>query len=315
VNFQDFAPIPEAELKRIRWLGERAYRVLSHSFSVRWNGSLTADHIEYVWGGFAVPSHAGQPRASRNGDSLYSLIDLGPEAARRYRLLLGDQQLISSPRSDDVLAHLLLQILRRMHEQTRDFLLIHAGSVVTPGGEGILLPAGSGFGKTTLVAGLIKAGFGFLSDEVGVIDHDNRVIRPYPRAMNFKEPLSSLFPDLDRSADAPSKARSDGYLRAEEIRPQVMANPCPVRFVIAPRYREGKPTQVTPLGPAAIVKELWTNAVNAHLYGARAVPILADVARAAKGYRLISGDLDQAVQAVSEVTGGSWPGSMSGSST
>lgn len=305
MNVQDFVPVSPAELKTMRWRGERAYQVLSHSFSVRWNGSLTAEHIDYVWGGFSVPSHdaTGHPTVGGNGESLYSLIDLGPEAARRYRLLLGDQQLISSRRSDDVLAHFLWQIFRRMHEQTKEFLLIHAGSVVTPRREGILLPAGSGFGKTTLVAGLIQAGFGFLSDEIGVIDHHQRVLRPYPRAMNFKERLSSLFPDREPSTDFPSRARADGYLRAEEIRPEAMADPCPVRFVIAPRYREGIATQITSLGPAAIVKELWTNAVNVHLYGARAVPILVDLARAAKGYRLVSGDLKEAVQAVSDVTG------------
>lgn len=301
MNIEDFTPIPSAQLKTMHWLGERAYRVLSHSFSVRWNGSLTADRIDYVWGGFAVPNDGRyeEGNAGGNGQSLYSLIDLGPEAARRYRLLLGDQQLISSRSSDDVLGHLLWQIFRRMHERTKEFLLIHAGSVVTSRGEAVLLPAGSGFGKTTLVAGLVKAGFGFLSDEIGVIDHDLGLVRPYPRAMNFKEKLSSL---AEREAPKHVPGKGDGYVRAEEIRADALAGPCPVRFVIAPRYREGRPTQITPLSPAAIVKELWTNAVNLDIYGDRALPILVDVARAAKGYRLVSGDLQESVQLVSEVT-------------
>jgi hypothetical protein len=315
VNIQDFAPIPPAELKRIRWLGKRAYRVLSHSFAVRWNGNLNADLIEYVWGGFAVPDDDGAEgkTASGNGRSLYSLIDLGPEAPRRYRLLLGDQQVISSHSSDDVLNNLLWQVFRRMHEQTKEFLLIHAGSVVSPHGEAVLLPAGSGFGKTTLVAGLVQAGFGFLSDEIGVIDHDQGVLRPYPRAMNFKEKLPSVFSNLDTSANA--SARSDGYVRAEEIRPDVMAAPCPVRFVIAPRYMRGMSTQITPLTPAAIVKELWANTVNLHLYGARAVPILVNIARQGRGYSLVSGDLREAVDAISDVTGALGTISMSDFST
>jgi hypothetical protein len=315
MNIQDFAPIPPAELKRIRWLGERAYHVLSHSFAVRWNGTLTADRIEYVWGGFAAPGEdrTKETTASGNGQYLYSLIDLGPQVPRRYRLLLGDQQLISSRTSDDVLNHLLWQIFRRMHEQTKEFLLIHAGSVVSPRGEAVLLPAGSGFGKTTLVAGLVQAGFGFLSDEIGVIDHEQGVLRPYPRAMNFKEKLPSVFSNLDSSANA--SARSDGYVRAEEIRPDVMAAPCLVRFVIAPRYMRGISTQITPLSPAAIVKELWANAVNLHLYGARAVPILVNIARQARGYILVSGDLQEAVDAITEVTSALPTVSMSDFST
>lgn len=304
MNRRNAAPISPARLKRIRWRGERAYRILSYSFSVRWNGELTGDHIHYAFRGFSVPQRKRADRVSVNGDraSVYSLVDLGPREPRRYRLLLADEQLISGTNADDVLNHLLYQILWRTSGQTDDFLLIHAGSVVSRRGEGVLLPADSGYGKTTLVAGLIRAGFGFLSDEIGVIDHRTGVLRPYPRALNFKEGALAVFPDLPRGKDASQSARSNRYVQAEEIRPDVMADPAEVRFIIAPRYGEGTPTRITPLSPAETVGELWANTVNHEVYGARALPILADVARQATGYRLVSGDLASAVRAVSDLT-------------
>jgi hypothetical protein len=313
VNIEDFAPIPEDQLRAMRWRGQRSYRVLSHSFSVRWNGGLTGDRIDYVWGGFAVPVHEGgnAPSARRNGHARYSLIDLGPGYARRFRLLIGDQQLISSPREEDVLAHLLWQIFQRMHQESHEFLLVHAGSIVTPRGEAVLLPAGSGFGKTTLVAGLVKAGYGFLSDEVGVIDHKQRVVRPYPRAMNFKQRLPDLFSDGLLRGQKVLSSVDDVHVRAEEIRPAAMAEPSPVRFVIAPRYEEGVPTTLTALSRAATVEVLWRNAVNADHFGPRAIPILAEVARGAAGFRLVSGDLREALEAIDEITGRSEPGIMS----
>lgn len=304
MKIEEFAPIPSARLKRLRWKGERAYRVLSQSFSVRWSGELTADRVQYVFGGFSVPRRRRAPGKSESGDgaTVYSLVDLGARYPRRYRLLLGDEQLISSRSADDVLTQLLYQILTRVREQNEEFLLIHAGSVVTPRGEGVVLPADAGSGKTTLVAGLIRAGFGFLSDEIGVIDHGAGVLRPYPRALNFKEGAEAIFPDLvgrDNGSPFPGNV---GYLRAEKIRTDALADPAEVRFVIAPRYQEGAATRVTALSPGATVKELWTHTMNLSAHGVGALTILADVARGAKGYRLISGDLQEAVSAVLRLT-------------
>jgi hypothetical protein len=301
---EEFAPISPARLKRIRWRGEQAYRVLSQSFSIRWSGRITADRVHYVFAGFAVPRGRRSAGKSESGDraSVYSLVDLGPRHPRRYRLVLADEQLISSPNADDVSTHLLYQILKRMQEKNDEFLLIHAGSVVTPRGEGVLLPADAGSGKTTLVAGLIRAGYGFLSDEIGVIDHGAGVLRPYPRALNFKEGAVTIFPDLAPHNNGSPLPGSLGYLRAEEIRADAMAAPSHVRFVIAPRYQEGAATRVTALSTGASVKELWSHAINLGAHGGRALTILAEVAQGARGYRLISGDLEEAVQAVHELT-------------
>jgi hypothetical protein len=304
-ELKQVTPISPARMKRIRWRGERAYRVLSYSFAVRWNGDVTDDRIDYVFGGVTVPQSNGPPEnpAGTDGTSVYSLVDLGPRLEMRFRLLLGDEQLVGSPSADGVMENLLYQILTRTRERTKEFLLIHAGSVVTPRGEGVLLPAAAGSGKTTLVAGLIRSGFGFLSDEIGVIDHRGDVLRPYPRALNFKNGAAAIFPDLAVDKNRSLFPSGVGYLRAEEIRPDVMASPSAVRFVIAPRYEEGATTRVTALSPGETVKELWANALNRDTYGARALPILANVARGAKGYRLLSGDLGEAVRAVEQITG------------
>ena len=304
MNFQDFAPIPAARLKRVRWRGELAYRILSYSFAVRWNRALTADHVRYVFGGFAVPRSEGAPKGwrSTDGTQLYSLVDLGPREPRQYRLVLGDKQLMSSRKTDDILNHLVWEISTRMPERTEDFLLIHAGSVVSPRGEGVLLPAPAGSGKTTLVTGLIRAGFKFLSDEVGVIDRAGATLHPYPRALNFKDGAEEILPDLRPSHVVAPFGPGNRYVRAEDIRAGVMANPCEVRFVVFPRYEKGAATQITPLSPAATVKELWANAMNLRPFGGRALPILAAVAGRARGYRLLSGDLPDAVRAISEIT-------------
>lgn len=304
MSTETIRPISPQRLRQMRWKGTRAYRVLSHSFSVRWNVALDLEPLHEVWGGFEVPweDQSLANSGGRDGAVMYSLVDLGPRDPMRYRLLVNDDELIIARRPDDLLNHLLWR-LSPLPEQTEDCLLIHAGSVVTSAKEGVLLPADSGAGKTTLVAALITAGFGFLSDEVGVIDYRAGLLRPYPRALNFKQGSERVFPKLWPPDAAGTVPRGEGFLRADAIRPDVMAGPCQVRFVIFPRYEEEAATGVAPLGAAHALERLLANTLNREAFGGRALLLLADVVRGADAYTMVSGDLDEAVQAIREITG------------
>ena len=296
MRVQPVTPISPARLGRIRWRAKRAYRLLSYSLSFLSNRELLAKRIDEVFGGFAV-----EPGGAGNGD-VYRLLDLGPGKPRRYRLFRGDEQLLGTLTPGDAVHQLMWRAMLGMVEQTKDFLLIHAGAVVSPGGKGVLLPGDAGSGKTTLVTGLVRAGFGFLSDEVGVIQPGNAQMHPFPRALNLKDGSLALFPDLRPQDDgAPVRGRR-GFVMAEKVRPDSEVGPSEVGFVIAPRYRKDATTEVTELSPAEVAKELWANAMNQPAHGTRALQILADVAKRAKGYRLVSGNLEEALQAVVGVT-------------
>jgi hypothetical protein len=49
--------------------------------------------------------------------------------------------------------------------------------------------------------------------------------------------------------------------------------------------------------------EMGKHAINLSQYGARALPLLADVARGARSYRLVSSDLSEAVHALLALVG------------
>lgn len=289
-------PIAAGRLKGMDWRPVRAYKLLSYLFRLKSNSDLLAERIDEVLGGFATA-----PASTSNGD-VYYLIDLGRREPRRYRLLRDDEQLIGSRSLADVIHQLMYQLVERVMERTDEFLLIHSGAVVSPRGDGILLPAEAGSGKTTLVAGLVRAGFGFLSDEVGVLDPLTRRLYPFPRAFNFKDGSLSVFPDLEAQDDGSPLRRGPGYTGLAKIRPGAGAGPSQVSFVIFPSHTPGVGTEVTALSPAETTKELWANAMNLPHFGARALPILAQVSRESRGYRLVSGGLEGAVRAVVEIT-------------
>jgi hypothetical protein len=299
--------VSRARLSKVRWQGEATFRVLSYYCSVRWNRSRLGEYVLKVMGRFAVEPDPYEFRSppTPGHPPRYSLVDLGPKDKRRYRLLLGDEQLISGPHPGDALEHLFWHINSETFRTTGNFLLIHAGSVSTPAGEGVLLPADPGSGKTTLTAALVQAGFRYLSDEAGAIDPVTGRVYPYPKALSFKKGRSEVFADLRRKYDGSRLLQKQWHLRAEDIRPEAQGGPCQVKFVIAPRYQEGATLAMTPMSPAECAVELARCALNLPVYKARALPLLAGVARGARAYRLVSGNITEAVRAVGELTGSS----------
>jgi hypothetical protein len=293
-------------LKRLRWKGEQTYRVLSYYFLVRWNWAEAGEYVRHVLRGFTVPFDQLEMRnpPTPGMPARYTVVDLGRRQDRRYRLLYGDGDtpMISSDNPGDVLKHLFWNVNSEAIRRTGDFLLIHSGAVVSPSGKAVLIPGRSGSGKSTLTAGLVRAGFDYLSDEAAAIDPVTRRLYPYPKALTLKENRSELFPEL-ASKNGSALVKGQLHLHPEDIGPGKAAGPCEVRFVIVHRHERGKEkAELTPISRGEAALELGRNAMNISTYRARMLPLLADVVRGARTYSLVSGELQEAVRTVAELT-------------
>lgn len=71
-------------------------------------------------------------------------------------------------------------------------LCMHAGVVRGPAGC-IAIPGHSGLGKTTLVAALVQAGFGYVSDETLAVDRRTGLASPFPRPLALNSDVWPLF--------------------------------------------------------------------------------------------------------------------------
>ena len=76
-------------------------------------------------------------------------------------------------------------IFTRLIALIDDYLLIHA-AVVSKEGDGYIIIAPSGFGKTTLVLELLSRGYKFLSDEFCLIRSSDFYIDAFPRKLGVK---------------------------------------------------------------------------------------------------------------------------------
>src|SRR2546425_493201 len=185
------------QLEGLRWT-EHTYRVLSYPFSLRSNSRMVAGYLHRVLGEFIAPP---EPLLDLFPDFLhrpprYTVAVMGRGANAAHHLLRDDDVILTGVRRDSVLAKLLTVVNAAALMQTGDFFILHSGSVVTPDGRAILLPAQSGFGKTTLTLGLVMSGFGYLSDEAAAIDPVTYKVFPYPKALGVKDGSIEMFASL-----------------------------------------------------------------------------------------------------------------------
>jgi len=284
------------------WCGEVFLRVLGYYFSLRWNNDAIGQYAVRVLGAFISPQDAREDRnpPTPNAPARYSLVEHTPD--ERYELWYGGDLLIATPEPSGTLAHLFWHVNTEGVRRTGSFFLVHAGSVATPDGTGVILPAASGAGKTTIVAGLVRAGFGYLSDEAAAIDPVRGGLYSYPKALTIKSPSLPLFCEIAHLDPGPDEVR---HVTADELRPgSAVPGPCPIGWIVAARYERDAPIEVTTMTPAETAIELARNGMNMPLYGRRALPLLADVVAGARGYRLVSGNLDATVAAITELTAG-----------
>lgn len=286
----------------MRWQGDMTCRVLSYFFYLRWNWRAAGAYARHVFGPFAVPPFPPEeldPPTPGNPGS-YSLVDTRSGDGRRFRLLYGDYEMTATAEEREVFQRLFWHVNLEAMRRTGDFLLVHAGAVVTPSGGGVLLPGGSGSGKTSLVAALVRRGFGYLSDEAGAIDPVSRRLFPYPKALAIKPGVFDHFPDLQAREDPHLPASGTWHVRPEELRPAAVARPCQLGLVIFPRYGTTE-TQLTAIRLAEAVYEAARDTMNLSLYGGRALRLLADVFPNARTYRLDFRDLAEAVEVIEEL--------------
>lgn len=113
-----------------------------------------------------------------------------------------------------------------------DHVFVHAG-VIGWKGNGVLFPADSHEGKSTLIAALIKLGATYYSDDYAILDK-NGLVHPFPRRLSIR----------DRNRPGEWSNVSAATFGAE-----TGSTPLPVRAVIITNYRENarwKPKVLTP---------------------------------------------------------------------
>jgi hypothetical protein len=156
-------------------------------------------------------------------------------------------------------------------------------------------------GKTTLVAALVRAGFGYLTDEAVAFGWDDHNIEPYPKPLSVDPGGWELFPELEPDFDlaTDSSKVTQWQLAPSDIRSGTVGRRCAARFVVFPRYENGTETKLESMNRATALIELAKNTFAFKDQAHRALETLDAIVREVECFRLSMGDLDAACELVS----------------
>jgi hypothetical protein len=269
---------------------------LGHDFAVEADDPALAAHVETLLAPLARPGRA----ATR-----YELRDRGARVGRRYVVRFEGRHLTASPRADHALDILLWHVNQEAVRSAGNHVVLHAAAAGRAG-RAVVLPGPMEVGKTTLVAGLARAGLAYLTDEAVALGLADGAVEPFPKPLGLHAPSLALFPELARTVGRTLSVATGcaRHVPPEWLGARAATGPMRVALVVFPRYVPGAPTEMGPLHPATALVMLCQSAFNLGRTGRAGFFRLAGLARAVPAFSLTSGDLGGAVAAVIEALEG-----------
>ena len=226
-------------------------------------------------------------------------------AAERGIDVRADGRAIGNARNADSALSLVQWHLNRLvGEHSGGRLQLHASAVRLRDGRVAVFPGDVNAGKSTLVAGLVRAGYGYLTDEMVAVEIGTGRAEGYRKPVNLDPGAWSLFPGV-----VPTDAadRGDEHLvDPVALHPDALAGPRTggIGLVVFPAYRAGGSTQATRLSPGAALVTLIAHCTNLATHGQAGLDTLARLVTRAADFDLTMAGLDDAVRAVDALVAG-----------
>jgi hypothetical protein len=171
--------------------------------------------------------------------------------------------------------------------------VLHAAAA-TRGGVTVVLPADQECGKSTTVAGLLREGYEYVTDEAVAIDPESSRVAPFPKTLTLDPGSWSLFPECRPGWT--SEASPQWHVPAEWLGADRTTRAVPPpRLLVFPKYVAGSSTMSSPLSPAEAVREMARSTFEFRRHAERNLRTLAGVASRATSVRLRIGSLEEAV--------------------
>ena len=198
---------------------------------------------------------------------------LSARGHEEFTVCVGDEPVLTTHLASFAISHLLWEINRRAVECSRDDrLLLHAAAAQCDDGV-VLLAGNSGVGKSTLVAALVVAGFGYLTDDVVPLDAPAGRADAYPKPISLDRSALSLFPVLQPNLQ--SRVVGDELFATAAMLGGSVAEGAMPRLIIFPSYVPDAPFDVMRMSRAEAVVRLAENSFNFSERGASALALLA----------------------------------------
>jgi hypothetical protein len=280
------------------WPFERRFRALDYAYCVRSDLEGADRVVDRLLAPFADASVEGRVPTY----TLTHRLSPGLEEERktyRYELFQDGGSIQRVPEPGSMLDWVILDSTRRAVEGAHRFLAVHAAAASFDG-RAVLMPAPPDSGKTTLVAGLTRAGFQFLGDEVALIEPQSALLHPFLRPLLVERSSMTVLHGLASELPAVyERFRGVRYhVAAEDLRTGSIGSPCPVGYVVLPAYRAGSDTSLRSISRATALIRIADQLFSQPGIDKRGLRTLAEVVERARCFELQIGDLATAIREV-----------------
>jgi hypothetical protein len=259
-----------------------------------------------------VPAALEQVFAPRYG---YAATEAAPAYRLRvyaygggYALVQGGAIVLWAPTEDALFGDVTRRIAELSYGTTEWLAVLHAGAIRSADGSTFVLPGTNGRGKSTLVTGLMAAGFDYLSDDCVPVTRQGAIV-PLPFAICLKEGSWNVVADLAGFAAAPVHLNHNA-LPCRYLEPTRTARGLArVDAFVFPSYVEGARLELRPLVPEEVLEGVlssraWLSRSDADL------AVLLDLMQSRPGFALTYGAMDDAIGAFAEIGAASDPSSV-----
>jgi hypothetical protein len=220
-----------------------------------------------------------------HNDEVTSRVDLA--AGRVDTWFRGDTPSASWLASHPFLTLALMEVLRR-----RSRYCLHAAACVVDG-RVVLVPGGSGAGKTTVAVAMVRAGAGFMGDDTVLLspDPDGVSVFGFPDEINLTDGTARMFAEVAHLVGAPRMAGA----RKHRIRPEnVFGRPSVMRgrpaVLVFPVVGDAEDNRVRPMSQAEALVELVPNVLLTEPATAQAhLDVLGQLVQRCHSFRLLTG--------------------------
>jgi hypothetical protein len=283
----------------------QSLKALSYRFAVCCDDAHLGAHISALFSSLRDPEPPDEDAVAEPAPHRYTLT-ASPERPGAVDLRR-DGELVEPGLAPGVaVGRLVWDVNRLAAELSGEHLLFHSGGLEASG-VGILMPAASGSGKSTLTAGLVRAGLGYLSDELVAVEVDaagagtGRLLA-YPKPITVKPGSFGVLADM-----APDVLEGEGdgewQVPVGEGTGRLVGGPCEPGFVIVPRYDPSADTALVRLSETEAFFTLALHAVNLLPHGPVGSETLGRLAAQCACYMLAFSDLDAACEVVLGLVG------------
>ena len=270
-------------------------RALEHGFEVVVGAGWPVEPLAPVIAPFRVRGGRGMPDGPRVRYEIRAADRAGFVSA-----YADGERLATGRTTTAVLGGISWHINRSVVERSVDrYVLMHAASA-TLAGVTVVLAADMESGKTTTVAGLLRSGFTYVTDEAVALDPETGRVSPFGKTLSLDPGSWKLFPECSPRDEF--RPRMQWFVEPHRLGAASWAEPVAApEIVLFPKYVAGATTEVLPVSRAEATHEMARMTFDFARHPRRNLATAARVATTATCARLRIGDLDEAVELVHEL--------------